>query len=323
MSFILLQQTEPVPLERSPNHHPLPLPLASAQNNGTIPPNQQTLLTMKRPLLLLLIATSLSLSLSGVASCAARSDTASLARGLTSSSSLCTESSATPVSSSSSAAAAAATNTMKPYSTIRRAVTTIQDTARRRFSVVNYFGCGASSSLGTSRKSTSHQQRTNLNNYAFHNTEGFRDAIRGGQGYIPTRGGENLGRLEQQEKVRQPLQDEEESYSFPKMKEGKQPPNTAIKQQQQQQRATRLTKMQQSYQARTAKLNELANRNKKRGSFYGSSGDIIKKSVGRSVGGKGSVVDDGVFDTIVGRGGRGGGVNEEVCDAMDAKSKQH
>ena len=142
-----------------------------------------------------------------------------------------------------------------------------------------------------------------------HNTEGFREATRGGQGYITPRGGRDglddhgnrgAGRRGQPLKRKEPSN---EVHHFPKLAPGHQhdinaPPPIKPSEEEKEQHA-RLMQMKQSQEARrTARLNILAeNAGKKKHLMMDSRGtniDVVEFNVG-----------------------------EEVCDALDAKSKDH
>lgn len=140
-----------------------------------------------------------------------------------------------------------------------------------------------------------------------HNTENFREATRGGQGYITPRGGEDglddhgnrgSGRRGQPLKRMKPSS---EVYHFPKLSPGHQhdinaPPKPKSSEDERQKQQARISQMKERQEARgTARLNILA-------------GNIKKKPL---------MVDNGdknVVDLAVG---------EEVCNALDSKSKEH
>ena len=139
------------------------------------------------------------------------------------------------------------------------------------------------------------------------NTEGFREATRGGQGYITPRGGKDglddhgnrgAGRRGQPLKTRQ---SSKEVFHFPKLSPGhqhdinapppKKPSEDEVKQQQ-----ARIIQMKERQEARgTARLNILAEKIKKKPLMVDNS-------------------DQSVVELAVG---------EEVCNALDAKSKEH
>ena len=140
-----------------------------------------------------------------------------------------------------------------------------------------------------------------------HNTEGFREATRGGQGYITPRGGKDglddhgnrgAGRRGQPLKTRQTSK---EVFHFPKLSPGHQhdinaPPPVKPSEDEVKQQQARIIQMKERQEARgTARLNILAEKVKKKPLMVDNS-------------------DQSVVDLTVG---------EEVCNALDARSKEH
>eukprot|EP00804_Cyclotella_cryptica_P019276 CCRYP_006152-RB/>CCRYP_006152-RB protein AED:0.06 eAED:0.06 QI:137/0.66/0.75/1/0.66/0.75/4/635/1078 len=171
---------------------------------------------------------------------------------------------------------------------------------------------------------------TRLHMKPHHGTEGFRDAIRGGQGYITPRGGNNDGvedrgnrgvarrgqplvrKGQQQQQQQQPPPPEQQpspqssGYSFPKLTPGHQhdinaqpPTNTPspVDEATQKQQA-RILQMKQRQQVRTARLNVLAQGGRKKPPLLADAAADNPK----------------VVDLMVG---------EEVCDPLDPTSKDH